>query len=128
MSPEDIPRYVRYDFFIAVLGIVIVYFAFSNSHVYDNSALRWGSFIFGVAISVYGMTEMSSTYYAEKKIQRAKAIIDLVNVKNQLNNIPKNQREREDISVWQFVEKHRMALIIALIVIASIVLIYLYLQ
>ncbi|MFH0978793.1 MAG: hypothetical protein V1837_05830 [Candidatus Woesearchaeota archaeon] len=125
MSPEDIPKYVRYDFFIAILGIFIVYFAFSNANAYGNTTIRWSLFVFGVIISVYGLAEMSSSYYAEKKIQKIKNVIEWVKVKKDFDKIPKNQNEKEDIPLLQFLRKHSISLIISLIIIVLVILFYL---
>ncbi len=81
MSPDDIPKYMRYDFFMAVLGVLISYFSFSNANIYGISTLRWSMFGFGAILSIYGIGEMSSTYYNEKKIQKIRNKINLADVK-----------------------------------------------
>ncbi|OGI64703.1 hypothetical protein A2642_01885 [Candidatus Nomurabacteria bacterium RIFCSPHIGHO2_01_FULL_39_10] len=87
MSPlDEIPRYVRYDFFMSLLGIIIVYFSFSNGNIYNDKTLHLGFLLFGAALSIYRIAEMSSTYYLEKKIQKLKNLIEIKELKKQIDN------------------------------------------
>ena len=122
MSLDDVPKYVRYDFFMAILGIFIIYFTFSNENVYKIEPLRWALFIFGVVLSVYGIAEMSSTYYSEKKIQKISNKIELANVKKELNSLPKDFVEKEDISLKEFFKKHKKYVLFTTIIIIVVLI------
>src|SRR3989338_7147369 len=66
----EMPRSVRYDFFMSVLGILICYFVYTNNHVYSDFFLRFLFLLLGVSCLLYGILEMKKNYQAQKKIEQ----------------------------------------------------------
>lgn len=85
----DIPKYVRYDFFMALFGIITAYFLFANERVYENRTLRIIFAIISGACLLYGLIEMKENYEQEKQLiaverelRRKAALAELHSVKS----------------------------------------------
>ena len=66
---EDVPRYVRYDFFMALFGIITAYFSFTNNIIFTNSTLKILFAVMSTSCLLYGLLEMKNNYEKDKKIQ-----------------------------------------------------------
>lgn len=69
MDISEIPKYIRYDFFMALLGIIIAYFTFSTEIIYKNQLGRILFLVMSAACVVYGLLEMKNNYEREKELQ-----------------------------------------------------------
>lgn len=66
----DIPKYVRYDFFMAAFGMLVTYFVYTNTRFYEAFSLRVVCLILSGACLWYGILEMKRNYAEEKKLQQ----------------------------------------------------------
>jgi arginine exporter protein ArgO len=66
---ESMPKYMRYDFFLAAIGILGTYFVFSNNLVYYNSVMRIIFICTSAFCFMYGLFEMKGNYEQEKIMQ-----------------------------------------------------------
>ncbi len=73
----EIPHYLRYDFFMSVLGILICYFVYMNALIYADFLLRVLFLILGSSCLLYGIFEMKRNYEAEKQIEEKERIYKL---------------------------------------------------
>lgn len=71
-SLDDIPKYIRYDFFMALLGILIIYFVIVTDRIYNNIVLLNLFLSVGIPSFLYGIYEMKKNYGKEKEIQYLK--------------------------------------------------------
>ncbi len=67
-SIDEIPKYVRYDFFMALFGTLLIYLLCTNEILYKNSVLLILFSIIGVSTLLYGILEMKGNYERDKKI------------------------------------------------------------
>ena len=88
-SVENIPKYVRYDFFMALFGILVAYFLFTNERVYDNPDLRAFLVTLSTVTIFYGILEMKNNYNKEKEVQDIKREIEKLNAEKELEKIRK---------------------------------------
>lgn len=84
-SVDDIPRYIRYDFFMALFGIVVAYFLFTNDRVYNNADLRAFLVTLSIVTIFYGVWEMKNNYNKEKEVQEIKQELEKLKAIKELN-------------------------------------------
>ena len=65
----DTPKYVRYDFFMALLGIFIAYATYTNNNLYNEILMRFLLLIISVVCTLYGIVEMKKNYEKDKEVQ-----------------------------------------------------------
>lgn len=68
MSYQDVPKYVRYDFFVAILGLVMFYFAFSNEKIYLDTFSHWTLTLVGITCLIFGLYHMKENYLREREV------------------------------------------------------------
>jgi len=69
---DDIPKYIRYDFFMALLGLVIIYFVIITENIYQNTILTILFLFVGIPFFLWGVYEMKKNYDKEKRLQHLK--------------------------------------------------------
>lgn len=89
-SLDDIPRYIRYDFFMAPFGIFVAYFLFTNDRVYSNPDLRLVFAALSVVTIFYGVFEMKNNYNKEKEVQEMKRETEKIKAIEELNKLRKH--------------------------------------
>lgn len=65
----DTPKYVRYDFFMAVLGLVIAYTGYTNESAYFSESVQFILIVAGAICLFYGLKEMKMNYEKDKELQ-----------------------------------------------------------
>ncbi|HLC57311.1 MAG TPA: hypothetical protein VJH95_01945 [Candidatus Nanoarchaeia archaeon] len=88
-SVEDIPRYIRYDFFMALFGIIIAYFAFTNERVYNTTEIRWLFLIISSTTILYGIFEMKNNYDKDKELQEERRKLEQLRIDKALKSLEK---------------------------------------
>jgi len=88
-SVEDIPRYIRYDFFMALFGIIIAYFAFTNERVYNTTEIRWLFLIISSTTILYGIFEMKNNYDKDKELQEERRKLEQLRIGKALKSLEK---------------------------------------
>ena len=68
-SLEESPKYIRYDFFMAIIGLFIFYFVYTNGVIYNDTTLRPIALIIGGSCLVYGVLEMKRNYDTEMELR-----------------------------------------------------------
>ena len=86
-SLENIPKYIRYDFFMALFGIFVLYFLFTNDRIYNLLELKILFSVLGAATILYGVFEMKNNYDADKEIQEQKRELDKLIATEEINKI-----------------------------------------
>lgn len=85
---NDIPKYIRYDFFISLIGLLIIYLSFSEALLRDPSLFIFsivvGSFFLG-----FGLTKMKKNYKEELKVESKRKELQLNKIKleNKVTNL-----------------------------------------
>ena len=88
-SVEDIPRYIRYDFFMALFGIIIAYFVFTNERVYNTTEIRWLFLIISSTTILYGIFEMKNNYDKDKELQEERRKLEQLRIDKALKSLEK---------------------------------------
>ena len=91
-SLENIPKYIRYDFFMALFGIFVLYFLFTNDRIYNLLELKILFSVLGAATILYGVFEMKNNYDADKEIQEQKRELDKLIATEEINKIKKRNK------------------------------------
>ncbi len=84
MSPEQIPKYIKYDFFVSLIGLSIIYISISKENIFQNSLFFFPFIIIGSSFFFYGLHEMKENYIEEKKLTKIRRDIELIDLKNEL--------------------------------------------
>ncbi|OGY43317.1 MAG: hypothetical protein A2729_05350 [Candidatus Buchananbacteria bacterium RIFCSPHIGHO2_01_FULL_39_14] len=66
---DKVPRYVRYDFLMVLLGVLVAYFLFTNDKVYNEQTLKILFSIISASCLIYGLLEMKENYEKDKELQ-----------------------------------------------------------
>ena len=90
MGIEDFPRYVRYDFFMAILGLLMFYFSFSNENIYNNFFFHWLLIIIGIICFIYGLYQMKKNYIKEQEIEDLRKNKERLEIKEVLKSRNEN--------------------------------------
>lgn len=90
MGLDDFPKYVRYDFFMAILGLLMFYFSFSDDNIYNSFIFHWMLIIVGLVCTIYGIYQMKNNYKKEQKIETIRRIAEELELQKKINkNKPK---------------------------------------
>lgn len=65
---EELPRYLRYDIFLSLLGVFTFYFTFTNAVLSSSLALRLASILAASACLGYGLVEMKDNYDSFREV------------------------------------------------------------
>ncbi|MBI5392620.1 hypothetical protein HZA96_02010 [Candidatus Woesearchaeota archaeon] len=87
MIPTDLPKSIRYDFFMALLGIVLLYFLNITPRLYEDSFKFILLLMIGTSSLVYGLFEMSKNYQKENEINNLERIIKKRSLMNEINQL-----------------------------------------
>ena len=68
-SFEELPKYIRYDFFMAIIGLFILYFVYTNKLIYDDVYLRPITIKIVGLCFIYGVLEMKKNYDIEMELR-----------------------------------------------------------
>ena len=78
MTPllDEVPRYLRYDVFLSLLGVFIFYFTFTNT-ILSSSLTMWLASIMGACACLgYGLLEMKDNYYSYTEIVKLRYALE----------------------------------------------------
>ncbi len=85
-SLEEAPKYIRYDFFMAIIGLFILYFVYTNQIIYDNTNLRAISLIVGCICLIYGLLQMKRNYDEEMELRALQIKLEKRRLNSELKN------------------------------------------
>ncbi len=85
MGLDDFPRYVRYDFFMALLGILAFYFSFSNENIYNSFFFHWLLLIISIVAFIYGIYQMKKNYMKEQEIEKIRRDLEIMKLKEKMH-------------------------------------------
>ena len=99
----EIPKYVKYDFFMTLLGLIIIggYFwlyLFYNDTFTKLILEKYSSFVtilLGAAFFIFfmGIWEYSNNYYREKEIIKRESTIKKYELDKQIKDLPKEYKK-----------------------------------
>ncbi len=94
----DLPKSVRYDFFMATFGMLTAYFVYTNENVYQTFVLRVLLIILACVCLLYGVYEMKLNYdneidlkLQERVYAKQRILLDLLRVEQEMRIIRKQQ-------------------------------------
>lgn len=86
MGLDELPRYIRYDFFMALLGLLMFYFSFSNDKVYEDFFFHWILIIVGIICFMYGFFQMKKNYLREQELEQMRDDAEKLELKEQIKD------------------------------------------
>ena len=81
--PSDLPHYLRYDIFLSIFGILIFYFAFTNSDIRNIHLQPVLVFVSLIMLSV-GLIKMKQTYDMNRNVWELEYQLRLKHLKKKL--------------------------------------------
>jgi len=74
---------------MALFGIIIAYFAFTNERVYNTTEIRWLFLIISSTTILYGIFEMKNNYDKDKELQEERRKLEQLRIGKALKSLEK---------------------------------------
>lgn len=82
--PTELPNYLRYDIFLSIFGILIFYFAFTNTAISENVLLQNILMLASFIMLTVGIFKMKQTYDMNKQVWELEYQLRLKQLKKRL--------------------------------------------
>lgn len=91
--PDELPKYLRYDIFMSLLGILTLYFSFVNERI--PVLLRVVIAAIGAGFFGWGALEMKANYEADKHISALEHEIKHMRLKRLREHLKKEIKKQK---------------------------------
>jgi len=104
----EIPRFIRSDFLLIILGICFAYFPFYAGIIKDSPFTSYFLFSAGLLMAYFGLVKMKNDYDVEmeiKELEYVKFKCSLVNYFKKNRVISRKHRKQAILNIRDFVTK-----------------------
>ena|SRR3989344_350796 len=90
---DDLPHYLRYDVFLTLFGVGVVYFVVTHKNLIEIFFLPEALIVVGVVLFILGLKEMRENYEDQKILQKLVYVREYKKLSKELKSIaPKGKR------------------------------------